>query len=140
MAVLNLRDVPDELARELRVEAAQEEMGVREYCVTILASRKKIADVSVGGEASEGVGTPDLSRSGKAQDGDNIPEIRLKARSMGITTMALPDGVPCSHAGCLSHLSHPCEGCGRIGGVRSEKITRRVFRPFWFSMTAGRQN
>lgn len=28
----------------------------------------------------------------------------------------LPDGVPCKHAGCLSHISHPCEGCGRIGG------------------------
>lgn len=27
-----------------------------------------------------------------------------------------PDGQPCGHPGCLSHLSHPCEGCGRIGG------------------------
>jgi len=27
------------------------------------------------------------------------------------------DGEPCSHKGCLSHISHPCEGCGRIGGV-----------------------
>lgn len=26
------------------------------------------------------------------------------------------DGQPCSHRGCLNHLSHPCEGCGRIGG------------------------
>lgn len=32
----------------------------------------------------------------------------------------LPDGVPCSHPGCLSHISHPCEGCGRIGGRRPE--------------------
>ena len=23
---------------------------------------------------------------------------------------------PCEHRGCLSHISHPCEGCGRIGG------------------------
>lgn len=29
---------------------------------------------------------------------------------------SLPDGVPCRHAGCLSHISHPCEGCGRVGG------------------------
>lgn len=29
-----------------------------------------------------------------------------------------PDGVPCSHPGCLSHISHACEGCGRIGGKR----------------------
>lgn len=28
----------------------------------------------------------------------------------------LPDGVPCTHPGCLSHVSHPCEGCGRVGG------------------------
>lgn len=42
--------------------------------------------------------------------------IRLKARSIGISTAALPDGVACPHPGCLSHFSHPCEGCGRIGG------------------------
>ena len=23
------------------------------------------------------------------------------------------DGNPCSHSGCLSHVSHPCDGCGR---------------------------
>ena len=28
----------------------------------------------------------------------------------------LMDGQPCKHPGCLSHLSHPCEGCERIGG------------------------
>lgn len=22
-------------------------------------------------------------------------------------------GIPCNHPGCASHLSHPCEGCGR---------------------------
>jgi hypothetical protein len=26
------------------------------------------------------------------------------------------DGVPCDHPGCLSHVTHPCEGCGRIAG------------------------
>jgi hypothetical protein len=26
------------------------------------------------------------------------------------------DGEPCNHKGCLSHITHPCEGCGRIGG------------------------
>jgi len=26
------------------------------------------------------------------------------------------EGEPCSHQGCLNHISHPCEGCGRIGG------------------------
>ena len=28
----------------------------------------------------------------------------------------LPDGEPCGHPGCLSHITHPCEGCGRIAG------------------------
>ena len=31
----------------------------------------------------------------------------------------LPDGVPCGHPGCLKHISHPCEGCGRIGGRKT---------------------
>jgi hypothetical protein len=26
------------------------------------------------------------------------------------------EGKSYSHKGCLSHISHPCEGCGRIGG------------------------
>lgn len=30
----------------------------------------------------------------------------------------LRDGEPCRHPGCLSHISHPCEGCGRIAGRR----------------------
>ena len=25
-------------------------------------------------------------------------------------------GIPCEHPGCLSHVLHPCEGCGRIAG------------------------
>lgn len=28
----------------------------------------------------------------------------------------LRDGEPCSHRGCLNHISHPCEGCGRVAG------------------------
>lgn len=38
----------------------------------------------------------------------------------------LPDGVPCSHSGCLSHLSHPCEGCGRIGGRKKTSVLDRI--------------
>jgi hypothetical protein len=29
-------------------------------------------------------------------------------------------GEPCPHPDCLSHISHPCEGCGRIAGWPSE--------------------
>lgn len=69
MAVLNLRDVPDELARELRVEAAQADMGVREYCVTVLSSRKKIADISAGVVAQDGgvASKKALPRGGKTE-------------------------------------------------------------------------
>lgn len=28
----------------------------------------------------------------------------------------LKDGEPCDHPGCLNHVSHPCEGCGRVAG------------------------
>lgn len=31
-------------------------------------------------------------------------------------------GEPCAHPGCLSHISHPCEGCGRIGGYPPEYV------------------
>jgi hypothetical protein len=30
-------------------------------------------------------------------------------------------GEPCSHRGCLNHISHPCEGCGRIAGGLMDK-------------------
>lgn len=28
----------------------------------------------------------------------------------------LEEGKGCGHLGCLSHITHPCEGCGRTGG------------------------
>ena len=31
-------------------------------------------------------------------------------------TRVLKPGEPCDHPGCLSHVSHPCESCGRIAG------------------------
>ena len=34
-----------------------------------------------------------------------------------IPNIKLRDGEPCSHTGCLNHITHPCEGCGRIGGI-----------------------
>jgi hypothetical protein len=33
-----------------------------------------------------------------------------------VTSKCFEDGEPCSHHGCLNHVSHPCEGCGRIKG------------------------
>lgn len=31
-------------------------------------------------------------------------------------TVKYDRGQPCKHPKCLSHISHPCEGCGRIAG------------------------
>jgi len=36
------------------------------------------------------------------------------------------DGVPCDHPGCLHHISHPCEGCGRIGGQGYRQNDKRI--------------
>jgi hypothetical protein len=38
------------------------------------------------------------------------------------------DGVPCGHPGCLNHVTHPCEGCGRVGGVIDKKQEDLVTR------------
>ncbi len=32
------------------------------------------------------------------------------------------DGEPCRHKGCLNHISHPCEGCGRIAGKNTKEM------------------
>lgn len=34
----------------------------------------------------------------------------------------LQEGEPCHHPGCLSHVTHPCEGCGRVAGRMPMKI------------------
>ncbi len=33
-----------------------------------------------------------------------------------MTVREVREGEPCPHPGCLSHRTHPCEGCGRVGG------------------------
>jgi len=38
-------------------------------------------------------------------------------RPMTITRTA---GIPCNHPGCLNHVTHPCEGCGRVAGRPKE--------------------
>lgn len=35
---------------------------------------------------------------------------------MNDTNSRLRPDEPCAHSGCLSHVTHPCEGCGRIAG------------------------
>jgi hypothetical protein len=71
MAVLNLRDVPDDLAHALRVEAVQAAMGIKDYCVVIFESRKKIAD-DLAGVVGE---NPACAPRGKREYGDYFPVI-----------------------------------------------------------------
>ena len=40
----------------------------------------------------------------------------------------LKDGEPCGHPGCLHHSSHPCEGCGRVNGVRIMDYQNKILR------------
>jgi hypothetical protein len=35
------------------------------------------------------------------------------------------DGEPCTHKGCRSHISKPCEGCGRKG-AKGEVVIRTL--------------
>ena len=41
---------------------------------------------------------------------------KLQSTSLPGQMMEHKDGMPCEHKGCLNHVSHPCEVCGRIAG------------------------
>ena len=43
----------------------------------------------------------------------------------------LKDGQPCSHPGCLNHVSHPCEGCGRIAGKKMSEELKPCSPFYW---------
>ena len=55
-----------------------------------------------------------LKQLAKETRGDENRWLELNLKIHGRPT--LRDGEPCSHPGCLKHLTHPCEGCGRVGG------------------------
>lgn len=49
-------------------------------------------------------------------------------------SLSFKDGEPCDHPGCLGHVTHPCEGCGRVAGrgsVRIAKTTWGETRDVW---------
>ena len=48
----------------------------------------------------------------------------IKARCEAATKMS----DPCKHPGCHSHLTHPCEGCGRQGGFASWRTLLGIVR------------
>lgn len=51
----------------------------------------------------------------------------------------LKDGEPCDHPGCLNHVTHPCEGCGRIAGKNIKKEIEElqaIYERLWREMIA----
>jgi hypothetical protein len=46
----------------------------------------------------------------------------------------LREGEPCSHKGYLNHVSHPCEGCGRISEKHTIESAIESYK-FGFSVT-----
>jgi hypothetical protein len=57
-----------------------------------------------------------LMKQGYTADRIAIVEENGTMCARPIETNPLRDGEPCTHPGCLRHLTHPCEGCGRVGG------------------------
>lgn len=45
---------------------------------------------------------------------------------MDLYTPVLLDGEPCNHPGCLHHVTHPCEGCGRIAGRKINNFPQGI--------------
>jgi hypothetical protein len=46
------------------------------------------------------------------------------------------DGEPCNHRGCLNHVTHPCEVCGRISGIGESrfKIQKSIQNDVWIDI------
>ncbi len=58
------------------------------------------------------------------EDGDECCEAGLSGLNglLSRKQVSLKPGEPCHHPGCLNHVSHPCEGCGRIAGQGEAKV------------------
>jgi len=58
-----------------------------------------------------------LGRTERRGDRQGEPETPGRFTRIPFTGGAIvAEGEPCGHPGCLNHVSHPCEGCGRIAG------------------------
>lgn len=49
-----------------------------------------------------------------------------------LITSKYKDGEPCEHKGCLNHISHSCEGCGRRGGYSIKESISEFRGKFYF--------
>ena len=51
----------------------------------------------------------------KRRGGEAALAILKEPSNTRIHMGSLKPGEPCSHPGCCNHITHPCEGCGRVG-------------------------
>jgi len=66
-------------------------------------------------------GAVEVGRTVKAAEMERLLELERKP--------------PCLHPGCYSHVTHPCEGCGRIQGLP----VRSDVRPAVAALAVGRE-
>lgn len=78
----------------------------------------------------------DRRQAGQAQHGHRY--LMKTTNDLKSAIGQLRDGEPCEHPGCLSHVSHPCEGCGRIAGrtIRTMKTTNELKQQLIHAVTA----
>ena len=48
-------------------------------------------------------------------------KLKIKKNAIKERLIEWRDGEPCNHKGCIIHISHPCEECGRQGS-KGEKF------------------
>ena len=117
LQLMPVPQVPDEALLEAQrlMDATEAALGVREV-VDVVRIRESLARepryVTAAG-AMAGV-RPEVRAAkalAKIQKNLSGAAVRLGA------SRELRDGGPCGHSGCLSRIGHPCEGCGRVGGL-----------------------
>ena len=87
----------------------------------MLPLRESVCRPSIQNRECVGMGT--VERNGLEEHRPTCATYKGLPRKVKIVVLS---GKPCGHAGCLRHISHPCEGCGRIAGRGNVTIERMV--------------
>lgn len=86
----------------------------------VIAAFFAVMDWSDGEEASPL--TPLLARRGERSEG--IEEEKNRISISSDMEILFFHQKACTHPGCLAHISHPCEGCGRITGKGNVYVSK----------------
>lgn len=82
----------------------------------VVELERQLAEAKVKTEVTVGVGSGDgqLFVHG---DYESVKAVQAKLLELESLRRQLAErGEPCYHKGCLSLVTHPCEGCGRVAG------------------------